>query len=91
MVLPATGTAVAQSKAASASKQTALSDRLRRLGFASASRMRLYGEEFELVSDPIITEDNGVCVDAIEKKSRRPRRVRIPITIMNMAGGERAA
>jgi len=32
-----------------------------------------------------------VFVDAIEKKSRQLRRVRIPITIVNMASRDRSA
>jgi hypothetical protein len=69
----------------------AFSERLKRLGFANASRMKLYGEELELLSDPIVAEDSGVYVDAIERKSRQPRRVRIPLTIVNMASERKAA
>ena len=49
--------------------------------------MRLYGQEFELLSDPIVMADGLIFVDAIEKKSRQPRRVRIPLTIVNRAAG----
>jgi hypothetical protein len=31
--------------------------------------MKLYGEEFEVVSDPIVVADHLVLVDAIEVKS----------------------
>jgi hypothetical protein len=71
--------------------KVSLSERLKRLGFANASSMRLYGEEFELLSDPIVVTDDVVFFDAIEKKSRQPRRVRIPLTIVNMAGSDRQA
>lgn len=47
--------------------------------------MKLYGLEFELVSDPIVTTDDLVFVDAIERKSRVQRRVRIPRPIVEMA------
>jgi hypothetical protein len=53
--------------------------------------MKLYGEEFELLSDPIVVEDDLVLVDAIEKKSGRSRRVRIALPIVNMAKAERSA
>ena len=46
--------------------------------------MRLYGKEFQIVSDPIVVSENVVFVDAIEKTSDRPRRVRVPSTIINM-------
>lgn len=72
-------------------QQNSLSERLMRLGFAQESQMRLYGQEFELLSDPIVVGDNVVFVDAIEKKSGQVRRVRIPITIVNMARRERTA
>ncbi len=62
-----------------------LCERLKRLGFAQENRMKLYGLEFELVSDPIVTTDELVFVDAIERKSRVQRRVRIPRPIVEMA------
>ena len=68
-----------------------MSEKLKRLGFANAGRMRLYGEEFEILGDPIVIEDDVVFFDAIEKKSRQPRRVRIPLTIVRMARTDRHA
>ena len=47
--------------------------------------MKLYGEVFELVSEPIFMADNLVLVDATETKSGQLRRVRIPLPIVNMA------
>lgn len=73
------------------SKQAHLTERLKRLGFAPENQMRLYGQEFEVLSDPIVMGDELVFVDAVEKKTRQSRRVRIPLTIVNMAGGERSA
>ena len=40
------------------------------LGFAQGNQMKLYGEEFELVSEPIVMADNLVVVDAIEHEVR---------------------
>jgi hypothetical protein len=68
-----------------------LCERLKRLGFAQENKMRLYGEEFQLLSDPIITGDDLVFVEVIEKKSRQQRRVRIPLPILNIANDERTA
>jgi hypothetical protein len=59
-------------------------EQLKRLGFRRECQMRLYGEEFQIVSDPIVVSENVVFVDAIEKTSDRPRRVRVPSTIINM-------
>lgn len=73
------------------SNHSRLCERLKRLGFAQENRMRLYGEEFELLSDPFIVGNDLVFVDAIERKSRQQRRVRIPLPIVHMANSERTA
>ena len=65
--------------------------RLKGLGFAQGNQMKLYGQEFELLSELIVMGDNLVLVDAIEKKSGLVRRVRIPLSMVNMARGERSA
>ena len=68
--------------------QVSLSTRLKRLGFTKGNQMKLYGEVFEFVGEPIVMADNVVLVDATEKKSGQSRRVRIPLPIVNMANGE---
>ena len=73
------------------SHDSKLCERLKRLGFAQENRMRLYGQEFDLISDPFIVGNDLVFVDAIERKSRLQRRVRIPLPIVHMASGERTA
>jgi hypothetical protein len=45
----------------------------------------LYGEVFDLVSDPVSVGDSFVFVDALERKSGHVRRVRIPSAIVQMA------
>jgi len=71
-------------------KQVSLCEGLRRLGFTQDNQMKLYGQEFYLVSEPVLMGDKLVFVDAIEKRSGRLRRVRIPPTIVNKVTGERA-
>ena len=68
-----------------------LKERLERLGLAKKNQLKLYGEEFELQSGPIIMGEGLVFVDAIEKRSGRPRRVRVPLVFLNMASGFRRA
>ena len=53
--------------------------------------MKLYGEEFELLTDPLIVTSSVVFVDAIERKSRQQRRLRIPLTLVKMATRENRA
>jgi len=72
-------------------QQVILCTRLKGLGFAQGNQMKLYGEKFEVVSEPIVMGDNLVLLDAIETKSGRLKRVRIPLPILKMANGERSA
>jgi len=55
-------------------QQIGLWTRLKGLGFEQGNK--LYGEKFDVVSDPIIMADHLVLADAIEAKSGRLRRVR---------------
>ncbi len=64
---------------------TTLCDRLKRLGYAQNIQMKLYGETFELVSDPIVVSEKLAFVDGIEKKSGERRRIRIPLVVLRMA------
>ena len=50
-------------------KEVIISSSLQRLGFTTGNQIRLYGEVFELISEPIIMADNLVLVDATEKRS----------------------
>jgi hypothetical protein len=73
------------------SRRDTLCERIRRLGYAKDNQVQLYGEIFELLSDPFSIGDNLVFVDARERKTGRLRRVRIPLTITKMAQQERRA
>lgn len=65
-------------------QQTAISERLKRLGYSQGNRVRIYGQEFELISDPITVQDQLVFVDGVERKSGDVRRIRIPLPIVRM-------
>ena len=73
--------------AVTTSLEFSLVDRLKRLGFARGKQVRLYGAEFELLTDPLVMGKTLVCVDALEKKSGLLRRVRIPLTVLNNTNG----
>ena len=68
----------------------ALTSRLKALGFKLGTRMKLYGEMVEIASDPIIEHETVVLVDAIDTKSGKRKRVRIPLPILKIAA-QRAA
>jgi hypothetical protein len=72
-------------------EQITLCKRISRLGYAQNSRVKLYGEVFDLLSDPVSAGDNLVFVDALEQRSGRVRRVRIPLNIVHMANQDRGA
>jgi hypothetical protein len=72
-------------------QQDSLCETLKRLGYARNNQVRLYGEVFDLVSDPIRVGDDLVFVDALERKSDHVRRVSIPRTIVQMAKKDRRA
>ena len=68
-----------------------LCEAIKHLGYAKNNQVRLYGEVFDLVSDPVSVGDDFVFVDALEQKSGQLRRVRIPPTIVQMARTKRRA
>ena len=53
--------------------------------------MKLYGEIFDFLSEPIVLADDVVLVDAKEKKTGQTRRVRVPLPIIQMAHASRNA
>ena len=67
-----------------------LCEKIKRLGFAQNSQVRLYGEVFDLLSDPISVGENLVFVDALDRNGHA-KRVRIPRAIVQMARIRRRA
>ena len=65
--------------------QVFLCERLQRLGFTAGTQMKLYGEGFDFLSEPIVLTDEVVFVDARDKKSGQARCVRVPLPIVQMA------
>ena len=66
-------------------KQGKLCARLRQLGFKLGEPMKLYGERYELLGDPIVSGDNSVFVAAVDKKSGQLRSLRIPLLVVKRA------
>jgi hypothetical protein len=60
--------------------------RVRHLGYAASRRVRLYGEEFEVVSDPF-PEADGIAVHVTTKKDSRIRVLQIPATVLQSVRG----
>lgn len=72
-------------------RQVSLCEKLKRLGYGQNSQIRLYGDKFDVTSDPVMIAEHLVVVDAIEQRTGRPRRIRIPLNIINMADEKRTA
>ena len=54
---------------------------VKRMGYVASSRVRLYGEEFEVLSDPF-PEDGGVAVHVKSTKDSRISVLRLPATVL---------
>ncbi len=55
--------------------------RIKHLGYVAGKRLNLYGEHFEMVSDPFI-EGDCVVVRAISGNDPTIRTIRLPVSIL---------
>ena len=62
--------------------------RVRHLGYAASGRVRLYGEEYQVVSDPF-PEADGIAVRVTTKKDSRVRVLQLPATVLQSVRGRR--
>jgi hypothetical protein len=63
---------------------------VKRLGYGVSQSIRLYGEEFEVLSDPF-PEAGGIAVSVRTKKSDGIRLLHLPATVLQSVRGRRAA
>lgn len=64
---------------------------IKRMGYAASSRVRLYGEDFDVLSDPF-PEAGGVAVQVKAQKDARICTLQIPTTFLRgVARGKNAA
>ena len=59
---------------------------VKRLGYGASQNIRLYGEEFEVISDPF-PEAGGIAVSARTKKVEGIRVVQLPATVLQSVRG----
>jgi hypothetical protein len=55
------------------------------LGYARSNRVRLYGQEVELVSDPFPHREGGIAVEVAESKQTASRVVKLPLSVVQVA------
>jgi len=54
--------------------------KIKNMGYAASKRVKLYGEEYEIVSDPFL-KDEVIVVEAKTRKDPVVRMVRLPSTV----------
>jgi len=54
---------------------------VKRLGYGASQNIRLYSEEFEVVSDPF-PDAGGIAVNVRTKKNEEVRVVQLPATVL---------
>jgi len=65
-------------------------NRVKNLGYRVSGRVRLYGEEFEVVSDPF-PEAEGIAVHVKTKKNPTVRVLQLPATVLQTVRRRRPA
>jgi hypothetical protein len=59
---------------------------IKHLGYAASGRIRLYGEEFEVISDPF-PEDDGIALHVKTKSNSTIRVLQLPATVVQSVRG----
>lgn len=59
--------------------------KLIRLGFGRLKRVRLYGQELQLVSDPFPDREGKIAVEAKERSASVTRIIRLPLPVVQVA------
>jgi len=67
-----------------------LGEMVQRYGYAKNKKIKLYGKEMELVSDPIDRQGDNVFVDAREKGTEDVKQVQVPRNVVEMAKGTKS-
>jgi len=69
--------------------QEKLGEAVKRYGYGKKKKIKLYGKELELVSDPVNRQGDAVFVDAREKGTDSVNEVQLPRNVVEMAKGAR--
>lgn len=62
---------------------------VKRLGYGANQKIRLYGEEFQVISDPF-PDAGGIAVSVKPAKGEGVRALRIPMTVLQSVRGKAA-
>ena len=65
---------------------TEVCDNVKRLGYCASQSIRLYGEQFEVISDPF-PESGGIAVSVKTKEGDGIRLLQLPATVLQSVKG----
>jgi hypothetical protein len=68
--------------------------RLMKLGYARSKRVRIYGQEVEILSDPFPDDEGRIAVEVAAKQNVKSRTIKLPLSVVEVAKqgpGKRAA
>jgi hypothetical protein len=55
------------------------------LGYARSNRVRLYGKEVQLVSDPFPHEEGGIAIEVKQGSESNSRTMKLPLSVLQVA------
>jgi hypothetical protein len=67
---------------------TEVCENVKRLGYGASQSIRLYGEQFEVISDPF-PESGGIAVSVKTKEGNGIRLLQLPATVLQSVKGRR--
>ena len=65
-------------------------DRLKNMGYAQSKRIRIYGQEFEVVSNPF-PQGDGIAIQAMSKKETHARILPLPLSVLQIVTRKKSA
>jgi hypothetical protein len=58
------------------------------LGYARSNRVRLYGQEVQLLSDPF-SKEGEIVIEVTSQNDASPRIMKLPLSVLQVAGLKR--
>ena len=60
------------------------------LGYARSNRVRLYGQEVQLISDPF-PQEGGIAIEVVGRNESSSRTMKLPLSVLQIAIPKRSA
>ena len=60
------------------------------LGYARSNRVRLYGQEVQLISDPF-PQEGGIAIEVVGRNESSSRTMKLPLSVLQIAVQKRSA